>query len=119
MNMKDVKNNNRGWLRRTRQFWKLEVFFAMVLLGVAMILLMGLGVVSESSLKGFTMGLVVCSFMWLAFSIRCPKCGKKPMLRLVRTVDYRQLSQTFICFQACPHCGSSADTEEVLGGRSE
>lgn len=56
----------------------------------------------------YAFGLVGTGFaalIWLATTIRCPKCGAKPAWRVMRTAPHRTWFTDFLGLDHCPSCG--------------
>jgi hypothetical protein len=49
----------------------------------------------------------VSSLFWLCLSIRCPRCGKRPVWGMLRTVDVSTWLVKLHAIERCPECGLS------------
>jgi hypothetical protein len=96
-----------SWLFRTGQAWKVLV---LVLGAVASLVAFGAAFASEGSGFRFlkmALGGVVLAAAVMAFfvaSVRCPRCGKRPMGRLIRSATAERFGQELLFFRECPHC---------------
>lgn len=95
------------WLQRTGQAWKLAPAAGLLGLGLACL---GLAFVVDGrhSVVDWVSVLLVAmavldmsAMLWLAFGIRCPSCGRHPVVRILRSSAPDMIWLT----QVCPYCG--------------
>lgn len=106
----------RSWIADTGQLWKLWLFYLMILttivLIVAFILAVNSYVISdfagrfELAISFILLG--ASALVWLCFSIRCPRCGKKPVWGILKTADVNSWLVKLHAIERCPECGQSA-----------
>ena len=104
------------WLVRTRQQWKLYVFYLLMLPTGLLLWLMIDGVRSDGGYSAYSMsipiGLVfsgVIAFGWLILSIRCRNCGARPVWTLFKTGHAHDWLTRLITAEQCPVCSSKND----------
>lgn len=111
--------NGTTWLRRTRQMWKMNVFFV-VIASAGVMLVMLIRVSRSNSDMGATtpallaLGSVLfagAALAWLGLSIRCHECGSRPAFESIRKSEYTDWLLTLLMSQQCPNCGSSGSAE--------
>jgi hypothetical protein len=102
----------RSWIGSTGQIWKLGLFYFMMLTTVALIVAFILAV-NGATISNFAgrfelaisfVLLGVVSLVWLSLSIRCPKCGSRPVWRMLRTVDINSWLVKLHTMNCCPEC---------------
>ncbi len=102
----------RSWIVNTGQIWKLGVFYLLILttllLIVAFILAVNgymiLGLVSRFEVAITFILVGASSLLWLCLSIRCPRCGKRPVWGMLRTVDINTWLVKLHSMERCPAC---------------
>ena len=103
---------SRSWIASTGQLWKLGLFYLMmlttVLLIVAFILAVNGAMISdfagrfELAISFILLGMG--SLVWLCSSIRCPRCGSRPVWRMLRTVDVNTWLVKLHTMEHCSKC---------------
>ena len=105
----------RSWIVSTGQLWKLGLFYSMMLAALVLIVAFILAV-NGYMIAGFagrfelaiTFILVgASSLFWLCLSIRCPRCGKRPVWGILKTVDINTWLVKLHVMERCPECGQS------------
>lgn len=106
----------RSWIVCTGQLWKLGLFYLMILTTIMLIgafILAVNGYVISSFAGRFELAisfilLGASSLAWLCLSIRCPRCGKKPVWGILKTADVNSWLVKLHAIERCPECGQSA-----------
>lgn len=115
----------RGWVARTGQRWKLMV--GAVLLSVGGSAIIAMMAVTGSTREVFgswdrsdlivviAFALVVGgagSMLWLLITIRCPRCGSRPVWALANRRGSSQWSAQLLSLEACPTCHFDAAEDD-------
>ncbi|MBA4284858.1 MAG: hypothetical protein C0434_04935 [Xanthomonadaceae bacterium] len=108
---------NTWWVLRTGQRWKLAI--ALILAGImaALFLAMIKDVNSASASDQdmaplFGLGFVgagVAFFVWLAFAIKCQRCGYGVVFKLMRRNAVNEWNQKLLTATVCPICGDEGN----------
>lgn len=100
-----------GWLSRTRQVWKIGVFYALSILA-ALGLLGGVRRVTygrHDPVGILVIFLSICGasvpVVWLALSVRCFRCGARPFAQIVLHGQFSRIGESLVQLQVCPRCG--------------
>lgn len=102
----------RSWIANTGQLWKLSLFYLMMLTTVLLIVVF-ISAVNGATITNFAgrfelaisfILLGVASLAWLCFSIRCPRCGSRPVWKMLRTVDVNAWLVKLHSMERCPEC---------------
>jgi hypothetical protein len=104
-----------GWIARSGQQWKLHVFYCLLLVAVAAFWLF-LDMVNRDDSYSTTYVLTVTGAFvlsaasalgWLILAIRCPRCGTRPVMSILRTADFNEWFVTLSTLVRCPKCRST------------
>lgn len=101
-----------SWLARTRQTWKLAVFSLLIAVTLVLIVAfvlavngyLGSGVWGKFKLAVAFVLVGMSSLVWLCIAIRCPKCGKRPVWGMLRTIDANVWLVSLLAIDRCPSC---------------
>lgn len=101
-----------SWIVNTRQTWKLGVFYSLILAALLLIVAfilavngyMILGFASRFEIAVTFILVGASSLFWLCLSIRCPRCGKRPVWGMLRTVDVNAWLVKLHIMERCPTC---------------
>jgi len=97
------------WLIRTKQLWKTIIFI--ILISIA-----GLGFISSATGLSDNFGKIKIYFslsaiailafaiIWLIQSIKCPKCGYKPVREIMKSSNISTWFTDVIKLKHCPSC---------------
>jgi predicted RNA-binding Zn-ribbon protein involved in translation (DUF1610 family) len=99
---------DRSFLTQTGQQWKLLT--ALALMGIGLYFTVGLSGHAESSTRGLLyffsgLSLSFAAMIWLAVSVRCPKCGVRLVWRAATTRDVGDWLGNLLRSGKCPSCG--------------
>ena len=105
----------RRWLGRSQQSWKLFVFMALILVAAVLMALLFRAIQAEESQQaGYGARLVLAlasvtgaAMGWLVFSIRCAKCGHRPIWNIIRTQPASDWLVTVVTLERCPNCNGT------------
>ncbi len=106
-----INKSNNSWLKRTKQLWKMRISETLIFFAFALILLEsweGSGPRLEPTMALFT--AIACAILLL--SIKCPRCNRKPMVKILKQTNIRMLGQTMLGFDSCPYCGYTGDIND-------
>lgn len=98
-----------SWLFRTG-------LLVLVLGAAASLVAFGAALASEGSgfkfLEMALVGVVLAAAVLIFFvaSVRCPRCRKRPMGRLIRSATAERFGHELLLFRDCPHCHFSGGT---------
>lgn len=102
----------RSWMVSTGQLWKLGLFYLMLVATLALIVafifavngitLSAFGGRFELAISFILLG--ASSLLWLCFAIRCPRCGKRPVWGMLKTVDVNTWLIKLHTMERCPEC---------------
>ena len=110
-------------IRRTGQWWKLQVAFGMLLVGGAS-MFFGLRNLERQPWwipAVLVLGGIVVVFGSLVFgciAVRCPKCRAPWIWMAVKGQESGQWLQWLLSLSKCPRCGFSNTAADQLVGRS-
>lgn len=101
-----------SWIIKTKQGWKVAVFFVLLFSGFATLILMILvinKVIQFSSFDDFELALApvgfgIAAFIWFCKSVRCPYCGYKPVWPILRKESADEWLREIVLLQHCPSC---------------
>lgn len=115
-------SDSSAWLRRTRQQWKLAVFYALMIAGAVFFLAFLLAVngrdpfeLGEIRLSFAFIGLVFSGLVWLCLSIRCPHCGCRPVWPILKSAGAGEWIHRIESTSRCPDCGHQGDSPDEAG----
>lgn len=105
---------DRSFLTRSRQLWKLLT--AMLVMAFGFYLTVGLSRQAGSSTRGllcFFGGLFLsfAAMIWVALSVRCPKCGARLIWRAATTHGVGDWLGDLLRSGTCPSCGFAPTRE--------
>ncbi len=100
------------WIARSGQGWKIRIFYGLIVLTLALTVCFVVAVtrvveIAEGHELGLALGLVASaagSLGWLLLSIRCAKCGHRPVWRIVRSTDAGEWMIALLAMPDCPRC---------------
>lgn len=102
-----------SWLVRTRQAWKLKVFFALLLLMAASLCVLTTAVSATSPSADLVVwsGLgaaasTLASIVWFWLSVVCPACNARVAGRILRTAVSSAWLIEVMTMTRCPVCGA-------------
>jgi|KBSMisStandDraft_5_1062788.scaffolds.fasta_scaffold86858_4 hypothetical protein len=99
-----------SYIRRSGQSWK--IWLSLILLTIAgmavFIGLFSINRIDESSsavivLGGIFLGLI--EFVWVSVSVRCRKCGTRPVWNAFRREPHDSWLASLLNDKQCPRCG--------------
>jgi hypothetical protein len=113
---------DRSFLERTHQAWKLYVFSLLLLGSATAFVLMILALNSTGGLQwlpdNFTLavgtsagGLAAVAWLWL--SLRCPECRKPIAPRIIQTENVSSWLTTLLTMTRCPNCRSGGEVKPL------
>ena len=102
------------WIKRSGQAWKLVIFYLFILsellLIVAFVMAVNdvrlVGGVDSIQLAVAFVAVGLGSLAWLCLSVRCPRCGYKPVWKILRQAEATSWLVTVHKLDRCPSCGS-------------
>lgn len=102
------------WLGRSGQRWKLLVSLVLILMAAAVMALLVTAIRSgEPQDPAYAGGLLVAlaslcgaSMAWLTMSIRCARCGHRPVWKILRTQPAADWLAAVVTMDSCPNCRS-------------
>lgn len=105
-----------GWLRRTKQWWKMLVFVSMVFLGLGLLVNLIFAYQGENTEQspslstsfGFV-GVGVLTFAWIAIAISCRRCGRFVGWKIMRKAEAAGWIFDILYADSCPICGDRGD----------
>lgn len=96
----EINYSKKRWLVQTNQVWKVNLFF--MLIGGCLILhFVGF---MDSNFELLQVVMFFMSLLWLLISVKCPNCGRRPMLQLIKTTPITRFVQSIYMFKKCPFC---------------
>ncbi len=117
--MQDLNNLHELWLVRTNQIWKLGVFMFLMFLG--MVIFVGMIMVinkawmptwiSEFELSISGIFIVLSALIWFCKSIKCSKCGYKPVWPILRTAPANEWLAQITKLEECPSCKDKGENQ--------
>src|SRR5438445_10267131 len=103
----------RSYLRSTRQLWKLYLFLAAPLLGVALIVI-SLKIMPQKEkvalvllLSGILIALI--GFCWACFTIKCRQCQTRRLWKALKEQVHQNWLFWLLRLDTCPNCGAGAE----------
>ena len=104
------------WLEATHQRWKLVVLVscAVVTLGFFGWFIRQVNAASGVRTAFATFAIsVVFMVNWLLLAIRCPVCGYRPTLHLMRTEQFDNWFVRLVSLERCRRCAGKDDEPQV------
>lgn len=104
------------WLRRSRQMWKVNMAFVVVVASASLVAWLILGCRPQGPLLGghylrpvdvAVAGLA--GFFGLMWRVRCPVCGTRVAVDLLTSAAVPDLGKGLFSAMACPICGDPGD----------
>lgn len=100
------------WIKRSGQAWKLGVFYLFILLTLLLFVAFVMAVndvrlvdeLGTMELAFAFVGVGFTSLIWICFSVRCPRCGYKPVWNILRRSDVSTWLVTLHTLDRCPQC---------------
>lgn len=101
-----------SWISNTGQFWKIGVFYFLLLVSFVAMLAFMLSVngylrqdhFSKFELASAFILLGLLSLMWLCIAIRCPRCGKRPVWDMIKAADVNSWLINIHVIDRCQKC---------------
>lgn len=103
---------SRSWITRSGQAWKLAVFYLListtVFLFLAFVMAVNnvevLGLLSSMEFAFAFVGVGFASLIWICSSVRCPRCGHRPVWGILRHSAASTWLVTLHTLERCPRC---------------
>lgn len=118
--MQSLEDYNQYWLIRTKQIWKVGIFFLLIL--VILIMLIAKIMIINKVLTAdrineleLALGEIIVGFgtlIWFSQSIRCPLCGYKPVWPILRSAPASEWLRRIVKLEKCPSCKDQMKNEE-------
>ena len=103
---------SRFWIKRSGQAWKLAIFYLLIsvtiVLFVAFVMAVNkiqlLGQLGSMQLAFAFVAFGFTSLIWICLSVRCPRCGHKPVWGILRRSDTSTWLVSLHTMERCPQC---------------
>lgn len=105
-----------NWLVRTGQLWKIHVALTLLLVSSAVYLYFNFFDVNIGR-NGEQVSLMalVFSVCWLLFSLRCDRCGRSVVYRMMKRDGLSAFTTKLLSSQVCPCCGHDGQRRSENG----
>ncbi|MBI5024954.1 MAG: hypothetical protein HZC18_08190 [Candidatus Omnitrophica bacterium] len=91
------------WFQRTNQTWKIGIFLVLLFLSpIGFFVWISMENQNSALLLGTVSGII--SIIWLTQSIKCPKCGYKPIWSIMKSAPASEWFIKITNLKECPSC---------------
>lgn len=119
---KPTASNHGPWLRRSGQYWKYLVFWALVWISALAFVLFVVGINTDGEALGrYAVTAIVAgaaAFGWLSASIKCRRCNQSVAWWFLKHSNAGSWMTNLRYAQECPVCGDDGIASSDAGRRN-